>query len=147
MKTRPIRTAAPVLAALALLLSGCGGGGISTGGLWPFGGSGEERSRVPPNSITYQCEGGKRFYLRYLDNGAAAWVILPEREFRLDKVPGDGGTRFGSGKAVLSMGDGVVTLSDGPTASYSGCRIPSAEPPKPAAKPEAKPPAKPETKP
>jgi hypothetical protein len=134
------------LALVATLLGGCGG--MSVGNLLPFGGSGEELSRIPPNSIAYQCEGGKRFYLRYLDNGAAAWVILPEREFRLDKVSGGPGNRFGSGKAVLEVGDGVVTLSDGPTVNYAGCRIPSAEPPaKPADKPAAKTPDKPAAKP
>lgn len=145
MTTRIVWTA--TVASLTVFLAGCGGGGISAGSLWPFGGGGEERSRVPPNSVAYQCEGGKRFYLRYLDNGAAAWVILPEREFRLEKVAGAGGNRFGSGRAVLEVTDSVATLSDGPTLTYTGCRIPPAEPPKPAAKPEAKPDPKPDAKP
>ena len=81
----------------ALLLSGCGG--MSVGGFLPFGGDGRELSRVPPNSIAYQCQAGKRFFLRYLDEGAAVWVILPEREFRLEKLPGDQGTRSGAGRA------------------------------------------------
>ena len=58
---------------LALSAAGCGGMSVPTFGL--FGEKNLERSRVPPNSITYQCAAGKRFYLRYLDNGAAAWVI------------------------------------------------------------------------
>ena len=98
-----------------------------------FGGQTVERSRVPPNSTAYQCAGGKRLYVRYLDNGAAAWVILPEREFRLDKVAGDGGTRYGTGKAVLAVNGDEVTLSDGPTVSYGACRIP-APPAEPAKK-------------
>ena len=97
--------------------------------LWPFGGDRNvERSRVPANSVAYQCAGNKRFYLRYLDNGAAAWVILPEREFRLDKVSADAGTRYGNGKAVLALNGEEAALSDGPTVSYGGCRIASAEP-------------------
>ena len=126
----------------ALLLSGCGG--MSVGGFLPFGGDGRELSRVPPNSIAYQCQAGKRFFLRYLDEGTAVWVILPEREFRLEKLPADQGTRYGAGRTVLRMGEGEVTLSDGSAASYAGCRIPSAEPaPKPAEPPAAKPAAKP----
>lgn len=112
-------------------------------GLWPFGEERNlERSRVPPNSVTYQCAGGKRFYLRLLDNGAAAWVILPEREFRLDRVAGDA-TRYSNGKAVLTVNAQEASLNDGPALGYTGCKIPSAEPPKPQAaktqapKPEA----------
>jgi hypothetical protein len=146
MKIRTPFSAAGSLALVSVLLTGCGG--VSVASLWPFGGEGSlERSRVPPNSTAYQCEGGKRFYLRYLDNGAAAWVILPEREFRLDKIPGDGSGRFGSGRAVLTVGDGEASLSDGPTVSYAGCRIPSAEPPKPVAKPADPPASKPAAKP
>ena len=79
-----------------------------------------------------------------MHEGAAVWVILPEREFRLEKLPADQGTRYGAGRTVLRMGEGEVTLSDGSAASYAGCRIPSAEPaPKPAEPPAAKPAAKP----
>ena len=112
------------LIAFSLAAAGCG----STN-LIPFMGDKQvERSRVPANSVTYQCAGGKRFYLRYLDNGAAAWVILPEREFRLDRVLNET-SKYGNGKAVLTVGD-ETSLVDGPTVSYLGCRIPSAEPPK-----------------
>jgi len=131
----------PAFALLAVLLSGCGGSGMSVGNLWPFGGQGAgELSRIPVNSTAYRCDGGKRFYLRSLDNGTAAWVILPEREFRLDKLPGEQGGRYGSGKAVLNVTESEVTLTDGVTLNFTGCRIPSAEPaPKPEAKPAAKP--------
>src|SRR4030088_2556420 len=100
MKPRTSIAALAAPALLSLLVAGCGGMSLPT--LWPLGERDLERSRVPANSITYLCAGGKRFYLRYLDNGAAAWVILPEREFRLDKVAGDAGTRYGNGKAVLT---------------------------------------------
>lgn len=122
--------AAPVLFSLAA--AGCGSVSMPSS-LWPFSdGKSVERSRVPANSVTYQCAGGKRFYLRTLDNGAAAWVILPEREFRLDRVSGDA-TRYSNGKAVLVVDAQGASLNDGPTLSYMGCSIPSMESPKPAA--------------
>ncbi len=89
-----------------------------------------ERSRVPENSTAYVCAGGKRFYLRMLESGASVWVILPEREFRLDRVAGDG-SRYGNGKAVLTVNGDELSLVDAPTLDFTGCRIPSAEPPKP----------------
>ena len=117
--------AAPAL--LSLLVAGCESMGIAS----LLGEKNLERSRVPANSITYQCQGGKRFYLRYLDNGAAAWVILPEREFRLDRVSADAGTRYGNGKAVLTVNGDEIALSDGPTVSYAACKVPApAEPAK-----------------
>lgn len=129
MKARNSIAAAPALALLALCIAGCES--LSIPNL--MGEKNLERSRVPANSITYQCDGGKRFYLRYLDNGAAAWVILPEREFRLDKVAGEAGNRYGNGKAVLSVNGDDVSLSDGPTANYTACKVPA-----PAAEPSKK---------
>lgn len=120
-------SAQAALIAFSVAAAGCG----STN-LIPFMGDKQvERSRVPANSLTYQCAGGKRFYLRYLDNGAAAWVILPEREFRLDRVLNET-SKYGNGKALLSVGE-ETSLVDGPTVNYAGCRIPSAAPPKPEA--------------
>ena len=52
------------VSALPIFVAGCAG--MSMPSLWPFGDEKNlERSRVPVNSITYQCEAGKRFYLRY----------------------------------------------------------------------------------
>ena len=127
MKPNQACAALPALALFTVFASGCASVGALN--LWPFGEQNIERSRVPANSIAYQCAGGKRFYLRYLDNNAAAWVILPEREFRLDKVAGDG-TRYGNGKAVLTVNGEEAGLTDGPSVSYTGCRIPSAGPAK-----------------
>ena len=123
------RTFAAVAAPLLFSLAAGGCGSVSVPGtLWPFGSEKNlELSRVPANSTTYQCAGGKRFYVRVLDNGAAAWVILPEREFRLDRVAGEA-TRYGNGKAVLTVNGEEVSLVDGPTVSYTGCRIPAAAP-------------------
>lgn len=104
---------------LPLLLSACGG--IS---LWPFGGEQvRERSRTPTNAIEYQCTGGKRFYLRYLDNGGAAWVFFPDREIRLDKVAAaTPGVRYSNGIAVLNINGTEASLEDGAASSFAGCK-------------------------
>lgn len=108
-----------VLPLLVLLLSGCGG----MSSLWPFDGAAQELSRTPVNSIAYQCDGGKRLYVRYVDNGAYAWVILPEREFRLDKASSVSGVRYSNGKATLDRNGDEVTLSDGPVVNYADCKV------------------------
>ena len=102
MKHRITRAAA--LACATLTLSACGSVNLN---LWPFGGDKEQDpSRTPAGATAYQCEGGKRLFVRYLDNGAAAWVILPEREFRLNKTASGSGTRYSNGSATLDIKDG-----------------------------------------
>ena len=105
----------------AVLAAGC-----SSVNLWPFGGQGaREYSRTPANATEYQCEGGKRFYVRDLQ-GAAVWIILPERQFRLDKVASPEGTRYSNGSATLEMRGAEATLSDGAAVAFSACKTPAA---------------------
>lgn len=118
MDNKFVRLALPVLTGLSFLLSGCGGVN-----LWPFSGEkNQDRLRTPSNATEYQCTGGKRFYLRYLDNGDAAWIIFPEREFRLDKVTSATGTRYSNGIAILDINGNEATLADGPAISFDGCK-------------------------
>lgn len=118
MDNRFVRTALPALAYLSLLLAGCG-----SVNLWPFGGeTNQDRARVPSDATEYQCAGGKRFYLRYLDNGNAAWIIFPDREFRLDKIT-SAGTRYSNGVATLVINGNETTLAGGPAISFAGCKV------------------------
>lgn len=118
MKHRIARKAA--LACATLTLSACSSVSVN---LWPFGSDKEQDpSRTPAGATAYQCEGGKRLFVRYLDNGAAAWVILPEREFRLNKTASGSGTRYSNGSATLDIKDGGATLADGAAVTYAGCK-------------------------
>ena len=120
MKHPFTRMAALTLAGSTLLLGACSSVSLD---LWPFGGGKEQDlSRTPPGATAYTCEGGKRLFVRYLDNGAAAWVILPEREFRLNKTASTSGTRYSNGSAALDIKDNEVTLFDGPKPIYAGCK-------------------------
>ena len=110
-----VRAALPIAVFLSLLLAGCGGINI-----WPFNRSSETQVGVPPNATEYRCAGGKGFYLRFLDTGAA-WVIFPERQFRLDKLANEPGVRFSNGIATLEITGNEANLTDGPSASYSNC--------------------------
>jgi hypothetical protein len=114
------------LAAIALLLAGCGDMSIKK--LNPFGGDPvQERSRVPANATEYQCAGGKRIYVRTLDGGEAVWLILAERELRLERI----GTsqRYSKGNTVLSLSGNEAGFADGTaTPPYSGCKTGGAEP-------------------
>lgn len=106
---------------VSLLLPGCGGAKI-----WPFDSDTvQERSRTPANATEYQCAGGKRFFVRTLEGGAAVWLILPERELRLDKLGTDSGLRYGNGIAVLEINGNEASLKDGTAISLSGCKAAS----------------------
>ena len=103
----------------ATLLGGCGEMKMK---VWPFGdNSPRERSRDPVNATEYQCAAGKRFHLRMIDGGAAAWLILPEREVRLEGI-GSGGTRYGKGGLVLELGADKASLADGAATTYADCK-------------------------
>ena len=115
--------AIPLLASLPLLLGGCGGFNIN---VWPFGNDKpQDRSRAPANATEFQCNAGKRFYVRSLDNGAAAWVIFTEREFRLDRVGEAGSTRYSNGSATLEINGAEASLTGaGP---FDACKAAAAK--------------------
>jgi len=113
MKHPIARVALPACA--LLLIAAC-----SSLNLLPFGGSKEQdTSRAPAGATAYQCDAGKRLFVRYLDDGAA-WVILPDREFRLDKAAS--GARYSNGNDALEVKDKVATLYDGATITRAGCK-------------------------
>ena len=119
MKIGFFRKASPVFAGMALFLAGCSTTSFDLNNLWPLGGGKEQDlSRAPAGATAYACEGGKRLFVRYLDNGAAAWVILPDREFRLNKAS----TGYSNGSATLDIKDNVVTLLDGTKPTHVGCK-------------------------
>lgn len=104
------------------VLAGCSSVSLpSVSSLWPFGDGVQGREPGPPaNATGYRCEGNRGFYLRTLPSGSV-WVILAEREFRLDKQ-GEAG-RFSNGVAVLETTGGDASLTDGPGQSYTGCKV------------------------
>src|SRR5512141_2597411 len=104
MKHPIARIAAPACA--ALLLAACSSVNLD---LLSFGGSKEQdTSRAPAGATAYQCDAGKRLFVRYLDSGAAAWVILPGREFRLNKTPAAAGARYSNGSDTLDIKDNTA---------------------------------------
>ena len=98
------------------LLAGCGGFSM-----WPFSeGGATEVSRKPSNATEYQCDVGKAFYVRNLDDGAV-WLIAPDREIRLERLAGAPGTVYAVGKVRLELTAQNATLLD-PPAQFLGCK-------------------------
>lgn len=124
MKRRMMRMTAAGLACFPLLLAGCGEMNIKK--YLPFGSDTvQERSRTPVNATEYQCAAGKRFYVRTLEGGSAVWLILPEREVRLEKLESGSALRYSNGIAVLEINGSEATLKDGTAISFTGCKAAS----------------------
>jgi membrane-bound inhibitor of C-type lysozyme len=120
MRIAKFHPALVLLATFPLFLAGCGGFSI-----WPFGKGGEQaQSSVPPNAVQYRCDAGKSFYLNFLDTGAA-WISLPERQFRLDKLTAEPGSHYSNGIATLEITGNEASLTDGPPNTYSACKAAS----------------------
>ena len=115
----PYQSIAVCAVALGALLAGCS----SMPSVWPFGSSGNpSRPRAPPDSTAYNCDNGRKLYVRYIDNGKAAWVILPDREFRLDPVISASGGRYSNGVATLETKGTEANLRDGAALTHANCR-------------------------
>ena len=110
---RPTMRIAAILA--AALLTACGGG------WWPFGAKPvDPATRVPPGATEYNCAGSKRLFVRHTSDGKSAWVIYPDREFRLDRVAG--GDRFSNGVSTLLIQGEEVTLEESGSRVFTDCK-------------------------
>lgn len=116
-----MRTKTPILLASTLLLAACGTLDFIGLGSGPA----PEAARTPPNATQYRCAANTGFWLRTLEGGAL-WLILPEREIRLEPVKGDE-NKFSAGRVQLVLAGDAAQLADPPT-TFADCK--KALPPK-----------------
>ncbi len=101
----------------ATLLSACGGS------WWPFGKSASEAAeRIPAGATEYNCASGHRLLVRYTEDGKSAWVIYPDREFRLDRVAANSGDRFTNGVSTLTTQGEETMLEETGTKLFVDCK-------------------------
>jgi membrane-bound inhibitor of C-type lysozyme len=105
-----------VVATVAAGLSGC----AQLNDWWV--GEAKELSRKPPGSTEYRCAAGKAFFLRVEPGGKSAWLILPEREFRLDQVSTAQGARYSNGRTTLNTKDDDAAIDDAGNVTYADCK-------------------------
>jgi len=102
----------------ACLVAGCGGGGW-----WPFGESTPDpAARIPAGATPYTCAGGKTLYVRYASDGKSAWVIYPDREFRLDRVESGGGETYTNRITTLIRNGDAATLDEENARVFNDCK-------------------------
>ncbi len=114
---RPAMLAASIAA--ALLTTGCA---VNMNPITWWSGPEEQAPARLAGATLYECEGSKRFAVRYGSAGQPAMVILPDREFRLDPAVSASGTRYTNGHSTLSTQGGEALLEDGGATLYAKCR-------------------------
>ena len=75
----------------------------------------------PKNSIQFECAENKVFYLRYLEEKNAVWIILDDREFRLEKIL-DQDNKFSNNMSNLEINPENTILNTSAKISYEQCK-------------------------
>jgi membrane-bound inhibitor of C-type lysozyme len=103
----------------AVMLAGCSGGWL------PWSSSSGESGvpRTPPGAKAYACEGGKRLLVRFESDAKSAWVIYPDREFRLDRTTSASGERYSNGSTTLATKDDEATLDESGGVQFARCKL------------------------
>lgn len=105
---------------ITLQLSACGGVQI-----WPGSNDVQVDPRTPAGSTEYQCDKGRKFYVKLVDKGESVWMILADREFGMAKA---GPNAYGNGVSSLTMEGNTAVFNDGYQGSYSNCAVKAATP-------------------
>ena len=105
--------------AVATVLVACGT--VDKVSDWWRGGT-VEAPRLAPGVGEYFCDGGKSFQARFDGTTRSAWVRFPDREFRLDAVPGAAEGRYSNGRTTLNSKGDETSLIEGTTLSYINCK-------------------------
>ncbi len=81
----------------------------------------ENQILSPENSIQFTCDQNQIFFLRYLEDKNAVWIILDNREFRLEKDLVDD-NKYSNGKTVLEISQGNVSIASNEKSLYKQCK-------------------------
>jgi hypothetical protein len=109
------RTKTSAAAAALVLIAGCS----TIGEIWT--GGPREQSRVRRDATQLACDAGKTLMVRR--EPGSIWMILPDREFRLDAVQG-AGDRYSNGRTTLTIAGGSeVSVEEAGAPQFSACRV------------------------
>lgn len=112
---------ASIAAGFAVFISGCG----TVERMW----SGPtEQKRVRAGVTEFSCDANRKLLVRFDPAGKAAWVIFPEREFRLDQVPAASGERYSNGRTTLASKGDDASLEEASAVTFANCKRAAAAP-------------------
>mgnify|MGYP006118778257 FL=1 len=81
----------------------------------------EEVNLTPEDTTEFQCANNEFFYLKYLDENNSVWVILKDRELRLDRVEGEN-TSYANSTTNLDIEEEIAVIKVDSTALYEKCK-------------------------
>ncbi len=79
-----------------------------------------EKNIRPDNSIEYNCEKKKKFFLVYLDEKKSVWLVLPGREFKLNQIDGSENT-YSNDITTLEISAEKAQIKNEKEVLYSEC--------------------------
>ena len=81
----------------------------------------ENQILSPENSIQFTCNQNQTFFLRYLEDKNAVWIILDNREVRLEKeLVND--NKYSNGKTVLEISEDNISITSNEKFIYKQCK-------------------------
>ena len=105
---------------IVAVLAGCSGGGWVP---WLRSSAEVAGPYTPPGATGYACEGGKRLLVRVEADAKSAWVIYPDREFRLNRTASASGEQFSNARTSLTIKDGEAVLEEGVAVQFAKCKL------------------------
>ena len=85
-----------------------------------FSEDGIEINVRPENSIEYNCEKKKTFFVIYLNEKKSVWLILPGREFKLNQIDESGNT-YTNNITTLEISAEKTQIKNEKEVLYSEC--------------------------
>jgi len=80
----------------------------------------KEKNIRPEDSIEYNCEKNKTFYLLYINEGKSVWVALPSREFKLIRIDEEQNI-YSNDITTLEISPGKTQIKNEKEVLYSEC--------------------------
>ena len=76
----------------------------------------------PEDSIQYDCDNRKIFFLLYLNEKKSVWVILPDREFKLNQIE-ESQNIYTNDITTLEISPGQTQIKDEKEVLYNQCVV------------------------
>ena len=85
-----------------------------------------EKTIRPEDSIEYNCDKKKTFFLSYLNEGKSVWIVLPDREFKLDQID-ESQNIYSNDITTIEMFSEIIQVINNNEILYDQCVIKKSE--------------------